>query len=55
MNREHCKIKVEIPDSADVAKVESAVKKALETKLTDLTVKDYKEITIVVSKHGKGT
>jgi hypothetical protein len=54
MKSEHCKIEVPIPEGADLKKIESAVKEALKTKLTDATVKDYKEITIVI-KHGKGT
>lgn len=53
MKREHFKIKVEIPEGADLEKVESAVKEALETKLTDATVKDLNEITIVINKHNK--
>jgi hypothetical protein len=50
MKRDTCKIEVQIPEGADVERLESALKDAVKTKLTDATVKDCKEITIVIKK-----
>ena len=55
MKHESCRIEVEIPKDASVHEVESAVKKALKTKLTDVTVKACDEITIIVSKFSDST
>ena len=54
MKKEPCRITVPIPKGADVEKIESAVEKALESKLTDATLRDCKEITIFIkfNKHG---
>lgn len=51
MKQESCEIKVEIPKDADRQKVESAVREALKAQLTDATVSECKQITIVVSRH----
>ena len=55
MKEEPCKIKVEIPKDAKLRALESAVSEALKTHLTDATVSACKQITIVVSRHRKGT
>lgn len=50
MKRNPCKIEVHIPKSAAVEELESAVKEALKTKLTNAIVKSCDEITIIVRK-----
>lgn len=52
LKKNPCKIKVQIPKSADVEDVGSAVEEALKTKLTDAIVKSCKEITITITKFG---
>jgi len=51
MKDECCEIRVEIPKDAKLQDVESAVEAALKTKLTDATLKDCKEITIILGRH----
>lgn len=53
MQRRHREIKVQIPEGADLKKLESAVEEALKTKLTDATVRESEEITILITKFGK--
>ena len=45
-----CKIEVKIPKGTDVMKLEAAVNKALEAKLTDAVVESCEEITIRIVK-----
>jgi DNA-directed RNA polymerase subunit E'/Rpb7 len=49
--KESCEIRVKIPEDADKEKVESAVREALKTQLTDRTVENCDQITIIVSRH----